>query len=449
MYKRKIYDKLLEWKQNRHNEVALLIEGARRIGKSTIVEEFAKNEYDDYIILDFAKENDDIKNEFLTHLSDLDQFFANIFLLKNKTFKTNNCLFIFDEVQLFPKARQAIKYLIQDNRYDYMETGSLIGIKENVENILIPSEEHKIKMYPMDFEEFLWATNDNNTIDVIKKAFITKTPLDENIHKKIMEKFRSYMCIGGMPQAISAFINNKNYSSVETIKREILELYEDDIKKHNKKDNGKASAIFKTLPEQIANRKSHFKFSKIKKTARLQNYIESIDFLEESMIVNIAKNITDPQVLISFYADYSNIKIFFGDTGLFITQIMKDKENISEEDNLYKKIIFNKMSANLGMVYENMVSQMLTAKGYQLLFHKYKYIENNKEKNFEIDFLLRHNDNIYPIEVKSSNYKNTSSLDNFYKKYTIKKHDKYIIYTKNYKYENDTTYLPIYMTICL
>ena len=455
MFKRKIYEKLLYWKNNDHKKFALLIEGARRVGKSTIVEEFAKNEYDDYLKLDFSIESDEVKQEFEKNITNLDTFFMNLFLLKNKTLKSKNSLIVFDEVQFFPKARQAIKHLMKDNRFDYIETGSLIGIKENVENILLPSEEHILNMYPMDFEEFLWATGNGITIEIIKEALSEKKALDDNIHRKIMEQFRTYICVGGMPQAVSAFTTKNNYDEVDLAKREILNLYENDIRKKNIKDGGKAFTIFKTLPEQIANAKSHFKYSVIKKTARAQNYIDAISFLEESMIVNIAKNLTNPEIYMSLYSDYSKIKMFFGDTGLLVTKAMKDNEDIKnkkvvrENENLYKGIIYDKLSSNQGMIYENIVAQMLKARGYELFFNTYKYVdkdnEETKEKNYEIDFILRNGQHLIPLEIKSNAYKNHKSLDNFYKKYNIKKDKSYIIYTKNYKRENNIIYLPVYM----
>lgn len=456
MFKRKIYEKLLYWKKNSHNKQALLIEGARRIGKSTVVEQFAKNEYDDYIIFDFSLENEDVKKQFDLNIGDLDTFFMNIFLLKNKTLKSRNSLIVFDEVQLFPKARQAIKHLVKDNRFDYIETGSLIGIKENVEGILLPSEEHIEKMYPMDFEEFLWATGNEPAIDIIKKSLSEKKELEDAIHRKIMEIFRVYMCVGGMPQAIDAYINKKDYNEVDIVKREILNLYENDIRKKNSKDGGNTSAIFKTLIEQISNNKSHFKYSIVKKTARAQNYINAIDFLEESMIVNIAKNLTDPNALMTMYTDYSKIKMFFGDTGLMITKAMIDMDNsientstIIEKNNLYKSIIFDKIDSNLGMIYENVVAQMIKAKGYELIFSTYKYADNNKkdskEKKYEIDFIIRKGKHLIPIEVKSSSYKNHKSLDNFYKKFNLKQDKRYIVYTKDLKYEGEIIYLPVYM----
>ena len=448
MFKRKIYEKLLNWKKTKiHHNTAILIEGARRIGKSTLVEEFAKNEYDDYLWFDFSIESDEVKNEFEKNISNLDTFYMNIFLLKNKSLKSRNSLIVFDEVQLFPKARQAIKHLVKDDRFDNIETGSLIGIKENVKGILLPSEEHIEKMYPMDFEEFLWATNDEITINIIKKAIAEKKALDDSIHRKVIEKFRTYMCVGGMPQAIDVFINEKNYSEVDKIKKDILVLYENDIRKKNSINNSKSSLIFKSLASQIANYKSHFKYSIIKKSARAQHYIEAMDFLEESMIVNIARNILEPELEITTSIDYSDIKMFMGDTGLLITKAINDNNEYGND--LYKRIIFDKDSANLGSIYENVVAQILKSKNIDLFFNTYKYLDKNKkeskEKKYEIDFILKNNKHIIPIEVKSSAFRNHKSLDNFYKKFNLKKDKRFVVYTKNYKIEDDIIYLPVYM----
>ena len=277
VFKRKIYSKMLEWKTVSHGESALMIEGARRIGKSTIALAFAKNEYEDHMILDFAQESQDVRRNFEENIGELDVFFRNLFLLKGRDLPKGKSVIIFDEVQLFPAARQAIKFLVQDGRYDYIETGSLISIKKNVSDILIPSEEFKIKMFPMDFEEFLWAKSDTVTADAIRYAFEKKKPLGDAVHRKIMQTFRTYMAVGGMPQAVSAFVEGRTYREIDFIKRNILSLYEDDLKKHDNDSNEKASIIFKTIPEQLSNRNSHFRMAGVEKNARYQNYIGAID----------------------------------------------------------------------------------------------------------------------------------------------------------------------------
>ncbi len=447
VFRRKVYDKLLEWKELSAGTSAVLLEGARRIGKSTVVEEFAKREYDDYMILDFAKEKKEIRNNFLENMDDLDTFFRNLFLLKGRSLKGKRCVFIFDEVQLFPIARQAIKYLVADGRYEYIETGSIISIRKNVQDILIPSEEYRIKMYPMDFEEYLWALEDNITYDVMKRAFEKRKPLGDVIHRKVMKTFRTYMVVGGMPQAVEAYVAGKNFAQIDFVKRNILKLYEEDLAKYDKENREKASVVFKTIPEQLENKNSHFKFSLIDKNARYQNYVDAVSFVAESMIGNECINVTKPEVALALFADRSNFKLYMGDTGLLVSQIMKNRDN-SDED-LYKALIIDDLGINQGMILENMVAQMLRASGHELYFHEYLYKpeENEKEKKYEIDFMTVKKKKICPIEVKSSGYKSHKSFDYLVKKYQLKMEDRYIIYTKDLRYEDGITYIPVYMAM--
>lgn len=447
VFKRKVYDKLLEWKELSAGESAVMLEGARRIGKSTIVEEFAKSEYDDYLLLDFAKESVDVKNNFIENMDDLDTFFRNLFLLKKKDLKGKNCVIIFDEVQLFPIARQAIKYLVADGRYDYMETGSLISIKKNVKGILIPSEEYQIKMYPMDFEEYLWATGDTVTYDVMKEAFANRQPLGDAIHRKIMKTFRTYMAVGGMPQAIDAYVKGKTFAQIDFIKRNILRLYEEDLAKYDDENREKASIIYKTIPEQLENKNSHFKFSLVDKNARYQNYVDAVSFISKSMIGNECINVTKPEVALELFSDRSNFKLYMGDTGLLISQIMMYRDDTDVD--LYKALIIDDLGINQGMILENMVAQMLRASGHELYFHEYMYQPegNEKEKKYEIDFITVKKKKICPIEVKSSSYKSHKSFDYLVKKYQLRMQDRYIIYTKDLRFEDGITYIPIYMTM--
>lgn len=447
IFKRKVYDKLLEWKAMSAGESALLLEGARRIGKSTIVEEFAKNQYDDYMILDFAKENQDIRNNFAENMNDLDTFFRNLFLLKGKTLKGKSCAIIFDEIQLFPTARQAIKYLVADGRYEYLETGSLISIRKNVQDILIPSEEYRIKMYPMDFEEYLWALGDDVTYEVIRNAFINKKPLGDPIHRKIMKTFRTYMAVGGMPQAVNAYITGKTFAQIDFLKRNILSLYEEDLAKYDDENSEKASVIYKTIPEQLENKNSHFKFSLIDKNARFKNYVNAVSFISESMIGNECIHVTKPEIALELFADRSNFKLYLGDTGLLISQIMNNGDETDED--LYKTLIFGELGINQGMILENMVAQMLRASGHGLYFHEYMYQadENISSKKYEIDFLTIKQKKLCPIEVKSSNYRSHKSFDYLIKKYQLKVGERYIIYTKDLKFEDGIMYIPIYMTM--
>lgn len=353
-----------------------------------------------------------------------------------------------DEVQLFPFARQAIKYLVADGRYDYIETGSLISIKKNVQDILIPSEEYRLKMFPMDFEEFMWAQGDTITIPTIRDAFQRKKALGDDVHRKIMQRFRTYMAVGGMPQAVAAYTEGATYEEIDFIKRNIVTLYEEDLKKYDEDNRAKASIIYKTIPEQLESRNSHFRFSLIDKNARYKHYVDAVNFIAESMIGNECSNVTVPEVVLESYADRSNFKLYMGDTGLLITQIMRNNEETGTD--LYKAVIFDKLGINQGMILENMVAQMLRANGYSLYFHEFTdSTEKEQEKKYEIDFLIVRKKKICPIEVKSSGYKRHKSFDRFARKYQLKMEDRFVIYAKDFKQENGVTYLPFYMVMCL
>lgn len=448
-FKRKAYNQFLEWKNNSRGKTALMVEGARRVGKSTLVTEFVQKEYEDFLFLDFAKEDDDVKENFKQNIGKLDVFFRTLFLAKGKELKPNrNTVIVFDEVQLFPLARQAIKYLVADGRYDYIETRSLISIKKNKEKILIPSEEFKIKMYPMDFEEFLWATGDTVTFSAIRDAWNKKEGFGDSIHRKIMTKFRTYLAVGGMPQAVDSYVNGDTWKQIDFIKQTIISLYEDDLASYDDENSEKASVIFKTIPEQLANHNSHFKFSLVAKEARYKNYVNSVSFIAKSMIGNECIGVTSPESDMEAYADKSNFKLYMGDTGLLVTLMTK---SIDSSDELYKTIIFNKSGMNFGMVLENAVAQMIRSCDKDLYFHEFMYKNEDevKEKKYEIDFLFTKKMKICPIEVKSSGYARHVSFDNFKKKYRIKFGGRYIIYTKDLKVVDDIVYLPVYMTPCL
>ena len=444
-FRRKIYGRLLEWKETSKGKSAVLIEGARRVGKSTIAEEFARKEYDDYILLDFALESKDMRQNFEDNIGDLDTFFRNLFIIKGKDLPRRRAVIIFDEVQLFPLARQAIKYLVADGRYDYIETGSLISIKKNVQNILIPSEEEKLKMYPMDFEEFLWAKGYTAVMPAIKTAFESRKPLGNAAHRKIMQIFREYIAVGGMPQAVLAYVNGESYASIDRVKQGILSLYEDDLRKYDDEEREKASLVFKTIPKQLSDHEMHFTFSEINTNARYVNYVESVEFVAESMMGNRCANVTMPDVLLELYSDRSNFKLYMGDTGLLVSQLIREGE---ETEDIYRALIYDKLSSNLGMIFENIVAQMLKAGGRELFFHEYKYVPEGTEteKKYEIDFIIVKNKKICPIEVKSSGYTSHKSFDYFIEKYPIKVQERYIIYTKDLKFTDGITYIPAYMT---
>lgn len=448
VFKRKIYDKLLEWKREMSGNYALLIEGARRIGKSTIVEEFAKNEYEDYLILDFGKEGEAVRNIFENDLNDMDVFFRNLFLQKGKDLTGKKAVIIFDEVQMFPRARHAIKYLVEDGRYDYIETGSLIRIKKNVKDIIIPSEEHSVKMFPMDFEEFLWAQDNTITCRMIREGFSSGKALGDDAHRKIMQQFRTYMAVGGMPQAVKAFVEGKSYQQIDDVKQEVLNLYENDLKKYDDEEKEKASLVFSTIPKQLSDHGAHFVFSEIDKNARYKNYVDSVSFVSESMIGNLCANVTAPDVLLDLHADRSNFKLYMGDTGLLISMVMRTNQG---KDDLYRSLIFDKLGTNQGIIMENIVAQMLTATGHDLYFHEYTFCpeDSKKEKKYEIDFLLVKEKKISPVEVKSSGYQTHKSFDYFIKKYPIKVGERYILYTKDQRSVDGIRYLPLYMTMCL
>ncbi len=449
IFKRKIYEKMEEWKALSQGTTALMVEGARRIGKSTIVTEFAKREYEDYLILDFAKEGKDLKRNFEENIGDMDTFFRNLFLLKRKTLPEKKSVIIMDEVQLFPIARQAVKYLVADGRFDYIETGSLISIRKNVQDILIPSEEYKLKMFSMDFEEFMWARGDLATIPVIRDAFDRKKALGEGVHRKIMQDFRVYMAVGGMPQAVAAFVEGKSYAQIDFVKRNILSLYEEDLKKYDMENREKASVIYKTIPEQLENHNSHFKFSLVDKNARYKYYMDAVDFIAESMIGNECIGVTAPEVTLELYTDRSNFKLYMGDTGLLVTQMMKSSEETGED--LYKALIFDRLGVNQGMILENMAAQMLRMNGHALYFHEFSEKKSGKkqETKYEIDFIIVRKRKVCPIEVKSSGYKTHRSFDRFTEKYPIKLEDRFILYSKDLKFEDGITYMPFYMACCL
>ena len=449
IFKRKIYDKMKKWKDLSNGKSALMLEGARRVGKSTIIEEFAKNEYEDYIILDFAKEKQDVRRNFEENISDLTNFFRNLFLLKKKELPVRKSVIIFDEVQLFPLARQAIKYLVADGRYDYIESGSPISIKQNTRNILIPSEEYRLKMYPMDFEEFLWANGNQVAYPVIQEAFEKRHSLGDTAHREMMKQFRTYMAVGGMPQAVDAFVSGMTYEQIDFIKCNILSMYEEDLKKYDSDNKERASIVYQTIPEQLNNHNSHFKFSVVEKSARYRDYVDAVSYIAESMIGNECIHVTKPEVGLEAFADRSNFKLYMGDTGLLVSRIMKSSDDADE--NIYKSLIFDRLGVDQGMIMENIVAQMLNANGHKLYFHEFHYRENEScpEKKYEIDFLLVKKRKICPIEVKSSGYRAHSSFDNFIKKYPLKIQERYIIYTKDLKQEDDILYIPIYMTGCL
>lgn len=442
IFKRKIYDRLLEWKQQQDGKTALLVQGARRIGKSTIVEEFAKNEYESYILIDFSKCSAEVMKLF-DDISDLNFIFLRLQLIYGVQLVTRKSLIIFDEIQFLPRARQAIKSLVQDHRYDYIETGSLISIRKNVADILIPSEEKKIDMFPMDYEEFRWALGDNATVPLLRSFWAKPQPLQQ-AHRKLMRDFRLYMLVGGMPQAVNEFIETNNLAAVDEVKRTILDLYDEDFMKID--PSGRASKIFSAIPAQLNSNATRYQLSSVIQGADNSDFIELISEMEKTMTVNISHHSNDPNVGLGNTESLTQYKLYAGDTGLFTTLAFKDK---AFTDNIiYEKLLGDKLPANLGYMYENIVAQTLTASGYKLYYHTWPTASG--KHSYEIDFLLSRNSKLIPIEVKSSAYKTHASLDAFCEKFSSRlANDRYLIYTKDYAKEGNVTYLPAYLTFLL
>ncbi|MBQ8807465.1 MAG: ATP-binding protein [Bacteroidaceae bacterium] len=441
-FKRKIYDSMLKWKQERNGETALLIQGARRIGKSTIAEEFARKEYKSYILIDFSKVSKEV-NDLFNDVSDLNYILLRLQFIFQVELYERKSVIIFDEVQLQPLARQAIKHLVKDGRYDYIETGSLISVRSKSRNIIIPSEETKIDMYPMDFEEFRWALGDKATIPLLRKAFESKTALGDAVHRKLMRDIRLYMLVGGMPQAVSAYIKTNNFMAVDRVKRDIIALYEEDFIKID--NSGRAKAIYDAIPAQLSRNTSRYQVGKAVPDEKIDRVINIIKDMEDSMTTNIAFHTNDPNIGLALTKNQEYFKMYTSDTGLFVTLAFKDSD--VTENVIYEKLLSDKLSTNLGYVYENLIAQMLRATGKNLFYHTIPYAEG--KKYYEVDFIITDKHKISPIEVKSSGYKSHKSLDEFCTKYSDRIINKYVIYTKDYKREGGVEYIPVYMTLFL
>lgn len=434
---------MLQWKQTRDGSTALLIKGARRVGKSTVAEEFARKEYQSYILIDFADAPSELW-EAIDKISDRDYFFMQIQFIYGIKLYERKSVIIFDEVQKCPKAREAIKYLVKDHRYDYIETGSLLSIKKNTRNIVIPSEETRITMYPMDYEEFRWALGDNVSVSLLREAFDNKRPFGDAVMRKLLRDFRLYMLVGGMPQAVNTLIDTNNLSEVDAKKREIIELYIDDFQKID--PSGKISKLFSAIPAQLSKNACRYQQRSVVGRGYSNGDIaEFLRDLEDSLTVNFAHHADNPTVGLPAHTDYEQYKLFIGDTGLFITLAFWDKE--VTENVIYQKLLSDKLSADLGYVYENAVAQMLVASGNKLFYHTWQSKTSNH--NYEIDFLLSKGTKLWPLEVKSSGYKTHKSLDEFCNKYSEHISNRYLIYTKDYKKDGQTTLLPVMLTMFL
>lgn len=441
-FKRKMYGTMLKWKQERNGDTALLIQGARRVGKSTIAEEFARNEYKSYIFIDFSKVSKEVSDLF-KDISDLNYIFLRLQFIFQVELYERESVIVFDEVQLQPMARQAIKHLVKDHRYDYIETGSLISVRSKSKNIIIPSEETKVNMYPMDYEEFRWALGDTSTIPLLRNAYEKKMPLGDAVHRKLMRDFRLYMLVGGMPQAVAAYIKTNNFVAVDLVKRDIIALYEEDFGKFD--DSGRAKAMYDAIPAQLSSNTMRYQVGKALPQERTERILNVLKDMEDSMTTNIAFHSDDPNVGLALTKNLEYFKMYTSDTGLFVTLAFKDSD--ITENVIYEKLLSDKLSTNLGYVYENMIAQMLVATGKDLFYHTIPYAEG--KKYYEIDFVITEKHKISPIEVKSSGYKSHKSLDEFCVKFSDRITNKYVIYTKDYKHENNIDYLPVYMTMFL
>lgn len=437
-FRRKVYGKMLEWKTTSKGRSALLLEGARRIGKSTIVEEFAKKEYSSYILIDFNEASQDVKDLF-ENLMDLDYIFLYLQNIYQTSLYEHESVIVFDEVQQCPKARQAIKYLVKDGRYDYIETGSLISIHKNTKDINIPSEEHRVEMFPMDYEEFRWALGDETGMSLLKQVFEKRMSLGEGINRMKMRDLRLYMLVGGMPQAVNEYLDTKNLQNVDLVKRQIIQLYADDFRKID--PTGRISKLFMSIPSQLSRNLMRYQPTPVVGNIPSDKIDELLLCLEDSKTINIAYHADDPYVGMSLTMDYGKYKLYVGDTGLFVTLAFWDKD--FTENIIYNKLLSDKLSANMGYVYENLVAQMLRASGDRLFYYTFP---KDKTHFYEIDFLLSRGNKLCPIEVKSSGYKTHASLDAFCRKFSDRIGQRYLIYTKDLQKDERTLLLPVYMT---
>ncbi len=445
--RRKIYDKLLQWKREKNGTTALLIEGARRIGKSWVAEEFARNEYESYILIDFSKAPKRVRDWFDEYLEDIDTLLQNIQLHYRKQLIPRKSIIIFDEVQKCPRAREAIKALVQDRRFDYLETGSLISIKKNVEHIVIPSEEDGIDMYPMDFEEFLWAMGNEVLMPYIKSRFEKCKPMGD-FHREAMHYFRQYIIVGGMPQAVAEYVTSRDFNKVDAVKRQIISLYKNDINKYASGLTARVSAIFDAIPGQLQKKEKRFVLAALREDARMREYDGAFFWLEDAKLVNICYNTTAPNIGLQLNEDRTVLKCYFCDTGLLISLAFNARGIVKNE--LYQKLMFDKLEINEGMLVENIVAQMLKTSGNELFFYS-NADKEEVENRMQIDFLIqkkvltsRHN--ISPIEVKSSSNYTLNSINKCIKKFGQYLSTPYVLHSKDVEIKDGLVFLPLYMT---
>ena len=448
--RRKIYDQMLIWKDKSKGRSALLIEGARRIGKSYIVRKFADNEYRSRIIVDFNDMDEELMDIFEHYLHNREEFFLRLSVYFGTKLYDRESVIVFDEVQLYPKARAAIKYLVADGRYDYIETGSLVSLRHNVKDIVIPSEEEAIDMFPMDFEEFLWAMGNEMMLDFIRRQFESKSPMGA-VHRKALDFLRQYMIIGGMPQAVKAYVESRDFEEVDRIKRNILRLYRNDISKYALQTETKVTRIFDDIPSQLQRHEKRYRLSALQTGAKMRDYEDAFFWLDDARVVNICYNATEPNVGLRLNLDRTTLKCYFGDTGLLISHAF-DENSIADQQ-LYRKLMLGKLEVNQGMLVENLVAQILRASGHKLFFFSRSDRENASNR-MEIDFLIRKQQvttrhNIVPIEVKSTTRYTHTSLDKFREKYSEYTSTPYVLHTGDVMLKDDVTYLPLYMAMLL
>lgn len=451
LFERKIYDDLLDWKRRTAGGKALLIEGARRVGKSTIAEEFARKEYGSYVLIDFAKASEAVKHAFARYVSDLDTLFMIVSAEYGVTLRPGDALVILDEVQLFPLARQAIKHLVADGRYHYLETGSLISIRDSSEDILIPSEERRVPMRPMDFEEFCWAMGERPMADYIRDCFSRRAPLEDDLHHKAMLLFRQYMLVGGMPRSVAAYLEGeRDFLAADEEKRDILALYREDIGKAKGVNRMRVKSIFDQIPAFLSKHEKRVRFSHIGSDSSYPDYDAEFTWLSDSMTVNLCYNTTDPNVGLAINEDRTFVKCYMGDTGLLLSHAFAPEE--IAEGKLYRQILNGALSANEGMLFENAVAQCLVAAGYPLFFFT-RYSAAKHRNDIEIDFVVSNkskiNPKIFPVEAKSTKTYATKSLDRFGEVYRRRIGDEYVIHPKGFAMGDHRLYLPAYMTFCL
>ncbi len=440
--KRKAYDNLLEWKKTSNGSTAILIDGARRVGKSFLAKQFGANEYESYISIDFSTVSKEIKDIFENNASNLDLLFNKISIYYGVRLIDRKSLIIFDEVQCFPRARGLIKHLVEDGRYDYIETGSLISIKRNIMDIVIPSEEERLNLYPLDFEEFLWGMGDDMTMPFLKSHFERTEPIGAAFHRKTMDIFRQYMLVGGMPQAVVKYLETKDFVEVDRIKKTILGLYRQDITRFATGYEMNVVAVFDQIPSQLSKKEKKFNVTSLGKNAKTRTYEDSFMWLAEGMIINQCFNATDPSVGLSTHMDVKARKCYMADTGLLVTHALPDNNPLDSD--LYKSVMLGKLGINEGMLMENMVAQILRANGHKLFFYS-RSDRDDSSNTMEIDFLIKGKGNICPVEVKSSSYRNHSSLDKFRKKFKGRTGQPYIVYTKDLTVSDGIVCIPIYM----